>query len=153
MVYKKPSRKVLRTLGAQPQSEDGVNPRDWHKLDGSERGQKGSRKVWQLCHQVGETVGQILAGECGDDLLRDLYVVSVEPAPDATRLLVTVRIDRPIESVDPNLIMARLEGASGLIRDEVASAITRKRTPKLTFRLALLGANPSPSEPESVQPE
>ncbi len=46
----------------------------------------------QLCHQVAETLEEVLA-ECGDVVLQDLRVLDVEPAPDASRLLVTVAVD------------------------------------------------------------
>ena len=52
------------------------------------------RKAFQLCHQVAETLEEVLA-ECGDGVLQALRVLDVEPAPDASRLLVTVAVDAP----------------------------------------------------------
>jgi ribosome-binding factor A len=68
--------------------------------------------------------------------LRSLKVVSVTPAPDASRLLVTVEPVPPAGAADPGLVLARLGRASGWLRSEVAAAVTRKRAPVLTFRLA-----------------
>jgi len=94
------------------------------------------RKALQLCHQVAETLEEVLA-DCGDGLLQALRVVDVEPAPDASRLLVTVAVDGlPREEVDLDLVHRHLAHASGHLRSEVATAITRKRAPVLVYRLA-----------------
>ncbi|QEH32056.1 ribosome-binding factor A [Aquisphaera giovannonii] len=95
------------------------------------------RKALQLCHQVAETLDEVLA-ECADPLLQGLRVVDVEPAPDASRLLVTVALEEPVEDlppVDPRQIHHHLSRASGHLRSEVAGAITRKRTPMLVYRI------------------
>lgn len=95
------------------------------------------RKALQLCHQVAETLEAVLA-ECGDSLLQGLRVLDVEPAPDATRLLVTVAVEEgpPDAKLDINRVHEHLTRASGHLRSEVATAITRKRTPMLVYRLA-----------------
>lgn len=82
------------------------------------------------------TLQEVLA-DCGDPLLQSLTVLEVEPAPDASRLLVTLASD---ESSSPHAGFERLHEhlarASGHLRSEVASAITRKRAPVLVYRLA-----------------
>lgn len=87
------------------------------------------RKAWQLCRQVGHTLDEVLA-ECGDPVLQGLRVESVEPCPDAARLLVTVAFidDRPAQMADAGLVVDRLQRASGHLHYEVATAVTRKRT-------------------------
>ena len=72
------------------------------------------RKAWQLCRQVGHTLDEVLA-ECGDAVLQGLRVESVEPFPDASRLLVTVAfIDgRPGRVREALHVVDRLEHASG----------------------------------------
>lgn len=98
---------------------------------GAER--KAERKERQLCRQVHEALGVALAAQ-RDPVLQDLWVLDVEPAPDASRLCIVLgapggsRVDE---------ILGRLEGAAGYLRAEVASAITRKRTPTLTYRVVL----------------
>jgi ribosome-binding factor A len=77
----------------------------------------------------------VLSGECGDDLLQSLQVVAVDPAPDASQLVVTVRAGLPGEGVDPAEVLSRLNAVMGKLRCEVATAITRKRAPKLVFRV------------------
>lgn len=106
---------------------DWVNP-----PEGTPTPPKASRKALQLCSQVAETLGQVLA-EQEDDDLRDLQVVEVAPAPDASHLLVTVRPFSP--QADPVALLSRLGDASGRLRTEIASAVTRRRAPALTFRV------------------
>jgi ribosome-binding factor A len=95
---------------------------------------KLNRKAQQLGQQVAETLGQVLAG-LDDDVLRDLYVVSAEPAPDASRYVVTLAA-LPADGFDPVRVLERLEHAAGRLRAEVASAITRRRAPLLAYRFA-----------------
>ena len=83
----------------------------------------------QLCSQVAETLGEVLAGQSGDDVLRNLYVVAVVPGPDVRRLLVTVAaLPGAGEGVDPAQAIERLQHASARLRYAVAAAITRRRT-------------------------
>lgn len=91
----------------------------------------GSRKDSQLCHQVSEALS--LALTCSADaVLRDLTVVSVSPAPDTSRLLVTIEAG---EGVEHDFVLDKLQVARGYLRSEVAGAIHRKRTPELMFRI------------------
>lgn len=93
---------------------------------------RADRKALQLCAQVSQTLEQVFA-EQEDDLLRDVHVESVDPAPDSSHLLVTVR---PIaREADPIALMGRLNEASADLRLEMAGAITRRRVPALTFRV------------------
>jgi len=91
-----------------------------------------SRKDLQLCRQVADTLSLAL-GDCGDDCLRDLHVVRVVPAPDASQLLVIV--GSPLGEVPPapTEVLAHLQARTPWLRGEVAQAITRKRAPSLLF--------------------
>jgi hypothetical protein len=91
-------------------------------------------KARQLCAQVAETLDQVLAGECGDDLLSALRVVSVAPAPHSGQLLVVVAPVLPDEPLRPADVQRRLEAAAGRLRTLVAECITRKRAPRLMFQ-------------------
>ncbi|HQI28666.1 MAG TPA: hypothetical protein PLT20_11325, partial [Sedimentisphaerales bacterium] len=51
------------------------------------------------------------------------------------RSLVTVRAGLPGEVIDPGEVSARLANKMSQLRCEVAAAITRKRAPKLLFRV------------------
>lgn len=92
---------------------------------------KLERKERQLCRQVQEAVSDALAG-VEDDVLLDVWVSSVEPAPDAGRLAII--LEAP-SRVSPDEVLERLDKIAGFLRAEVASAITRKRVPTLTFRV------------------
>jgi ribosome-binding factor A len=78
-----------------------------------------------------------LALESGkDDALSGIIVVRVEPAPDTTRLLVTVTA--PCQVIhDPVGVLETLKREAPRLRYEVASAITRRRAPLLAFQLCL----------------
>jgi ribosome-binding factor A len=94
---------------------------------------------------VFETLSVVLAGQSGDDQLRNLQILSVVPAPNVSRFLVTVA-PLPKERLDPAEVLDRLDRASPRFRCEVASAITRRRAPLLVFRLALSSDSVARSE-------
>jgi ribosome-binding factor A len=102
------------------------------------------RKAAQLCRQVAVTLQEVLA-ECRDPRLQALAVQGVEPAPDASRLLVTLVLDGGAGPADLAEAHARLLRASGHLRSEVASAITRKRAPVLVYRIAAGGTEAPPA--------
>ena len=77
----------------------------------------------------------VLSGECRDESLQSLHVLSVVPAPNASRLLVIARADLPEEEFDRDAILAELDAQSGRLRAEIAASIHRKRTPLLTFHV------------------
>jgi ribosome-binding factor A len=113
--------------------EDGTDPRDWKK-DWNAR--RPGRKALQLCRQVAEALAAAFAG-CGDDVLTGLQVVSVTPAPNAGRLLVTVAAAPSAAERDAAVVREHLHRATGLLRSEVAAAIHRRKTPELVFRVAV----------------
>jgi ribosome-binding factor A len=94
---------------------------------------KENYKTARLCRQVAEALSLSLS-ECGEDLLLDLSVREVEPAPGPGRLVVTVETSDP--KATPVPILAALSRAQGRLRAEVARVIQRKRAPELVFRLA-----------------
>jgi ribosome-binding factor A len=91
-----------------------------------------ARKDLQLCRQVADTL-QLALGDCGDDCLRDLHVVRVVPAPDASQLLVIVGSAPGEVPPAPTEVLAHLQARTPWLRGEVAHAITRKRAPSLLF--------------------
>jgi ribosome-binding factor A len=97
------------------------------------RPQRTDRKTLQLCGQIADTLNYVLSGELDDDLLRNLYVESVRPAPDASRLLVSVA---PLDAADAaraDQILQKLLIHAPRIRSEVAQSIHRRKTPELSF--------------------
>lgn len=117
------SRKHRLPSGSlRPQDETGT-------LFDSTHSDPYERKTRQFCHQVLEALALAMA-DCRDPLLRECVVEHVEPWPGLGRLRVSVsaeagaRVDEVLEA---------LERAAGYLTREVASHITRKRTPTLTF--------------------
>ena len=139
MNRKRVSRKKLQSLCAEVHPDDGSDPSEFFRPT---RKQGSNRKANQLCHQVGETLSLALSGEF-DEVLRDLRVAVVTPAPDATQLLVLVVPAVAGSDLDPDAVRAKLAAASGRLRSEVAAAITRRRAPKLLFQFI---AEQSPDE-------
>lgn len=134
------------TGSSNPESEywNAVDSAAEARAEPTRRGARGGggarrggphRKALQLCHQVAETLNYVLSGECDDDVLRNLYVVRVDPAPDVGQMMVTVAPLDPKGAAPPEVILARLAHASGQLRREVASSITRRKTPQLLFRV------------------
>jgi ribosome-binding factor A len=133
MNSKKPTRKEILASCDEVGPEDGLDPRRFLRKT---TGKVVNRKALQLCSQVARTLRCVLAGECADELLRDLMVESVVPAPNSSRLLVTVSLNDPTGAVSPDLVLKHLALAQGRLRAEVAAVIHRKKVPELTFRLA-----------------
>ena len=129
---RKTSRTNLESMCGQPGPDDGLDPRDFFK---PARSRRNSRKDWQVCRQVFETLNYVLSGDARDNLLRGLLVSEVAPAPDATRLLVTVQSLDPSESIDPAAVLQHLRDATGRLRAEVARSISRRKVPELIFQL------------------
>jgi ribosome-binding factor A len=136
------SHKKVDYLCAERSEDDGIDPHARPRglpARGGRRPRTGTeldRKALQLCHQVAETLEEVLA-ECGDSVLQGLRVLDVEPAPDASRLLVTVAPEGAADGfARPATVQDHLSRASGHLRSEVAGAITRKRAPVLVYRVA-----------------
>ena len=119
---------------AQPGPDDGLDPREFFK---PVRNRRDNRKDWQVCRQVFETLNYVLSGDSHDDVLRSLLVCEVVPAPDATRLLVTVQPLDVDGGTDLAVILQRLQQATGRLRAEVARSISRRKVPELVFRVVL----------------
>lgn len=95
-----------------------------------------NRKTLQLCGQVADTLNYVLSGDCGDELLQNLQVASVVPAPNASQLLVTVYpVVASSQASDAGELRRRLLEINGRLRSEVARSITRKKAPKLLFQV------------------
>jgi ribosome-binding factor A len=144
MKGKLPSRKHIQELCAESGPDDGIDPRETLRLAGPK---KGGRKTQQLCRQVAEALTYAFS-VCKDDVLRDLSVVAVQPAPDESRLLVTAGPTLP-GPCEPIQISARLQQALGKLRSEVAAAIHRKKVPELIFHVVPLSIGPSEGASDS----
>jgi len=105
------------------------------------------RKTLQLCSQVADALNYVLSGELDDDVLRNYYVERVEPAPSASRLLVSVSpLDRD-DNTPMERVLKRLHEAAPTLRREVAASINRRKTPELSF-IVVQPEEPNPGDPE-----
>ncbi len=86
---------------------------------------------------MAETLSFVLQADCNDDVLRDVLVESVVPAPDSTRLLVTVMPSPAADTLNPADVHERLLQAYGKLRSEVAASICRRKVPELIFSVRL----------------
>ncbi len=115
---------------------DGLGPDEFFE---SSRRRSCERKTHQLCAEVERTLVLLLAAESADVCLQDLYVEAVEPAPNASRLLVVLRPWSPDASHDLKAVLARLGEVNGYWRAQVAAAINRKKVPDLVFQVLPAG--------------
>ncbi len=91
------------------------------------------RKQDQLCRQIEERLGLVLAGDIDDPLLQEVYVAGVEPEPGGVNLVVRIALPRP--DISASEVLQRLNALRTYLRGEIAAAIHRKRTPGLLFRV------------------
>ena len=131
MKRKRASPKRVQALCSELGPEDGIDPRELLRQAARK---KGGRKTLQLCGQVAEALNYAFAAVCNDDVLRELGVLAVQPAPDESRLMVTVAPTLP-GPCDPAQVLDRVQQALGKLRSEVAVAIHRKKVPELAFRV------------------
>jgi ribosome-binding factor A len=149
MTLDKRTRRQMLAHCDEMHDDDGVDPRDFFKTDRIHK--KEQHSLERLCHQVAETLDQVLSGEIADNRLQCLHIVSVRPAPDASRLLVTLHADCKREEFDRDLLEDRLAACKGRLRYEVAASITRRKAPTLIFNL--IGPDStSPTSDEETQP-
>src|SRR6266446_6248916 len=134
MKRKKPSAKDLLASCGEIGPDDGVDPRVFFRKASAK---KVDRKALQLWSEVAKALAHALAWELGDDLLGQLQVEAVVPAPDSSHLLVTVSLSAPPGTDLSDQVWERLRRATGRLRAEVAAAIHRRRVPDLEFRLEL----------------
>jgi ribosome-binding factor A len=132
MKRKQPSRKDLLSSCENVGPEDGLDPKIYFRTSSFKA---TNRKAVQLCSEVARILGHALAWEMGDDFLSRLDVASVVPAPDSTRLLVTVTPGAASAELSREATLDRLQRAKGKLRALVAEAIHRRRVPDLAFRV------------------
>jgi ribosome-binding factor A len=134
--WMKPRKKRSRSNGALPFVDpifaDAMVPHRARAASRDGREGKPDHKAMQVCRAAQRALSLALGGECDDDVLRSLYVESVLPAPDASRLLVCVVVPRDAAATTED-VLARLARVHGLLRSAVARTVTRRRAPELSF--------------------
>ena len=133
MKPKKPTLTELAELCAQLGPEDGIDPVTLAKQH-NKCNQGRTAKDRQLCKQVERTLHLEFAGVCDDPILQAIHVSSVEPAPDAQHLCVTVVACDSEAAPDSETVSATLARAASRLRAVVAASIHRRRAPALSFR-------------------
>ncbi|VAX42105.1 hypothetical protein MNBD_PLANCTO03-2012 [hydrothermal vent metagenome] len=123
-------RAAARSLCADLYDDDRPPPR---RREGQRSESSNDRKTMQFCAQVRRVLqSHIPSHRCPEFI--DLFIETVEPAPDASRLRVVISI--PARSLHtPAAIHLQLAAMTGFLRSEIASAISRKRVPTLSFDL------------------
>jgi ribosome-binding factor A len=134
MKRKQPSRNDMLSSCANLGPDDGIDPRIYFRKT-SEK--KVNRKALQLCREAARALGHALAWEMGDDLLSQLQVESVVPAPDSSRLLVLVSLPARPGTITADQVRERLRRVTGRLRAEVAAAVCRRKVPELAFQVQL----------------
>lgn len=107
---------------AEALCEDGTGHRSGDR--------QAQRKAWQFCRQVQRALNLALANLNADDGTSGVFVEEVLPAPDCGRLLVRALIPAGSAVADA---MGALRRDAPRLRSEVATAISRKRAPELSF--------------------
>ena len=101
------------------------------------------RKALQFAAQIGRSIEMTLLGEIVDDVLNNLSVEQVEPAP-GHRMLVTLVVHEPGASLDKQEVLDRLEAQRGLLMRHLAQDVNRRSLPTLSFWLVRAPDEPPP---------
>ncbi len=113
--------------------DDGTDPARF--FGSTSRSRRADWKTQQLCRQVERAASLTLAELCDCAALASSVVAEVSPAPDASRLRVTVVLAPARTAADVEAAAAVLRERAGLFRREAAQAIHRKRTPEIVFEV------------------
>jgi len=125
----------LRAFCADVFEDDGVNPSEDKRVD-ARRNNKRDRKLDQLCKQVEQILQLVFPAT---NVPGDTCVASVEPAPNAGRLRVTVAVQ---SGCHLSQVREALDRCKGYLRTEVAESISRRRAPELVFTINTYELNP-----------
>lgn len=106
----------------------GIDP---SAFESSVSERRAERKTRQLCREARDALS-IALSTLDDEVLLGAWVAEVLPGADASQLRVIV-VAAADASTDDTL--SALRRASGLLRSELAQALSRKRTPNLTFEV------------------
>jgi ribosome-binding factor A len=120
------SLELMKELCGEIREDDGVDPREFVKREQRKESNKRDR---QLCAQVRRCLDLALPEMLLRLNISTCEVLSVEPAPDASRLMVVIKAN----AGEVDRIRPALDQLKGRIRAEVAQAVHRKRAPDLYF--------------------
>ena len=103
-----------------------------------------SRKLLQLAAQIRRSLETTLVGECPDEVLQNISVESVEPAP-GNRMLVTLMVHPPGDALPKDEVLRRLDAARALLVHRVVEDVHRRAIPELSFWLVRAPTPETPS--------
>jgi ribosome-binding factor A len=109
---------------------------------------RAERVIGPLRREIERTLSYALAA-ARDPRLRDLVILGVEPAPDASCFQVTVSTPEPLAPEAYATLTTSLDSARGELRSEIARSLQRKQTPELRF---VIGMPAVPVAPEEGEP-
>lgn len=135
---KQPKRKrttLPSGLAGSYDEADGKDPRfdPSPALEAGVAGKGDRRKLMQLCSQVLKTLQ--LVWPSGGDILDWTGPAEVLPAPNSHNLLIIIHCNQSPELLPDPIILDAIQQRSDDLRQEVARAISRKRTPRLSFAI------------------
>jgi hypothetical protein len=89
-----------------------------------------------LCSQVFESLSLVFGGTSSDQRLWAIGLLSVEPAPSSSRLLIKVYpLPTALQPQSVSEIQAVLKAARPFLRREIGQEICRRKIPELTFEV------------------
>lgn len=94
-----------------------------------------SIRTERLCAQVRRAIEFALAGDTTDPVLLDLTVEDVQAPHGENDLRVTLAARGEAADLGREDLMQRVEAAKGVMLQEVARTITRRKLPELHFEL------------------
>ena len=114
---------------------------------GRGRPRDAERAVGPLRREIERTLTYALLA-ARDPRLRDLVILGVEPAPDASCFQITVAAPESVAPEAYAALAASLDAARGELRSDLARSLQRKRTPELRFAIGTPGRSVAPEEDE-----
>jgi ribosome-binding factor A len=97
----------------------------------NDAGKRNVRKTLQLCRQAQVALSQALSS-IDEEAFLDVSIESVQPAPDASHLMVFLVLPKNARATVKEVREA-LQRRGPRLHAEVAASITRKRAPELSF--------------------
>ena len=135
--HPKNTMQEMKSLCAELRPDDGLSPVALKKAQlrrQMEEHPPSQARARQYCKAVYRSLEAGLSCACGDERLKDLTILSVEPLHTGSNLLVIVAVP-PTDPRSMVELERALQNAAGLLRSVIATEIQRKRTPHLTFRV------------------
>lgn len=124
----------LRRWCAQPQEDDGVDPR---RFFDRRRSHTNDKRVRQLCRQAFEALSLSLPEQ--DRSLAGVRLVAVRPGRDGSQLVATFGVNRALRESERRALECALARHRGRLRAEIARAVTRRHAPDLMFEIVEMG--------------